>query len=121
MLARPDLRLPIAAVGRLDLRSPDGIPVRVEAAEGTVYFDVASLGDLRRLVRSLPDRADRRRMLDRTAGAARCGDLKFAVRVKRREVARSRRDGRPTRLATLLGIGPLEIDIPRLIRCAFPG
>jgi hypothetical protein len=120
-LAQPDLRLPIDAVGRLDLRSPDGVALCVEAADATVLIDVASLADLRRLARDLPGRAGRREWLRRTAGVARCGGFEFALRVRRREVARLRAEGRGSWLATLLGMAPLELSLPRLIRCAFPG
>ncbi len=110
-VSRPELSLPVDALGGLTIQSPSGVELVLRGEAGVLRLDVGTPSDLLRLFRDLPPRAARRRLSGDACRIGRLADLELAVVLGRREVARIDRSARSHWLARLLGLGPVQLRI----------
>ncbi len=97
-------------LGNLTIHADGGRPIRVEFRGGVAALEIPDLRSALAL-RGRMRRPERRAWLRRVQVALGLAGLELQVRVGRRLVGRLAADTRPGRLATWLGLDPMELKV----------
>ncbi len=107
---------PLEVVGLLTVKSDGpGQPFLVDFQGDTILLILPDARSAARLLRQRTSR-DRRAWIERAHAALLGADLKFRVRIGREVVGQLGVDAMPGRISRWIGVAPMEVNLPALLR-----